>query len=279
MKLPLRIAILMCDSPLYKTAEKYGNYGGVFSELLKASAESLKDAVPGLSSISGLEISKWDVDKAQNYPALENIDAILITGSRKLVLNSHWLISMSDAIKYLGANAYDSVPWVLKLVDYVQRVLEQDRVRIVGVCFGHQILGRALELLVGPNDLGWELAVTPISLTPTGQRLLKNGLIPKAMSLQQIHRDIVKVDALPEGIENLGYTDTCKIQGMYKRGRFISVQGHPEFTPGIVRELLDKRLEMGIFTKEMYAESIARVENQHDGIAVGAAFLRFLLED
>ena len=76
MKTPLRIAILECDTL------KYGGYGDVFKALLGAGADALRmpDVV---SSKGGLEISKWDVVSEQKYPALEDIDAILISGSRK----------------------------------------------------------------------------------------------------------------------------------------------------------------------------------------------------
>ena len=78
MKTPLRIAVLECDTL------KYGGYGRVFKTLLEAGADALQmpDVV---SSNGGLEISKWDVVNEQKYPALENIDAILISGSRKFM--------------------------------------------------------------------------------------------------------------------------------------------------------------------------------------------------
>lgn len=82
MTLPLRIAILLCDSPLYATQEKYGSYGGVFRELLGRAAELLKDEIPGIDK-NGLELTSWDVHQAEEYPELENIDAILMTGSRE----------------------------------------------------------------------------------------------------------------------------------------------------------------------------------------------------
>ena len=79
MRLPLRIAILECDTPLDGTRERYGGYGGVFTALLKAGAATL--GRDDISSTAGLEITKWDVEKAETYPHLGDIDAILITGS------------------------------------------------------------------------------------------------------------------------------------------------------------------------------------------------------
>lgn len=80
MRPPLRIAVLECDTPLDETRHKYGGYGGVFEALLRAGADALGQ--PKLiSSEKGLDISKWDVVDAQQYPRLEDVDAVLITGS------------------------------------------------------------------------------------------------------------------------------------------------------------------------------------------------------
>lgn len=63
------------------TAEKYGSYGGVFEALLRSAAESLKEEIPGIQD--GLELTSWNVYQVEEYPKLENIDAILMTGSRE----------------------------------------------------------------------------------------------------------------------------------------------------------------------------------------------------
>lgn len=43
--------------------------------------------------------------------------------------------------------------------------------RVVGICFGHQIIGRALGARVGRSPEGWEIAVDEINLTETGKEL------------------------------------------------------------------------------------------------------------
>jgi GMP synthase-like glutamine amidotransferase len=53
----------------------------------------------------------------------------------------------------------------------VKKVLAQDRVRLIGVCFGHQIIGRALDQKVGRSDRGWEVSVTPMQLSAKGKEL------------------------------------------------------------------------------------------------------------
>jgi len=70
-----------------------------------------------------------------------------------------------------GFNAFDDDPWILKLVEFTKKVLQQDRVRLIGVCFGHQIIGRAMDVKVDRSDRGWEVSVSPVQLTEKGQEL------------------------------------------------------------------------------------------------------------
>lgn len=48
--------------------------------------------------------------------------------------------------------------------------MEQDRVRVIGVCFGHQIVGRALGCVVDRNEKGWEISITNVSLNDVGKK-------------------------------------------------------------------------------------------------------------
>lgn len=79
MKTPLRIAILQCDTPPPDVVAEYGKYDRIFTTLLEAAAEGL-----GLSPKQDLVLSAFDVVSAQEYPDLENIDAVLISGSSRL---------------------------------------------------------------------------------------------------------------------------------------------------------------------------------------------------
>lgn len=101
------------------------------------------------------------------------------------------------------------------------------------------------------------------------------GLIPW-QKIHQMHRDAVA--SLPAGAESLAETEACPVQGFIIPGKVITVQGHPEFTGPIVKEILDSRHEMGILSDEIYKDGVDRVYNEHDGVAIAQAFLRFLRE-
>jgi hypothetical protein len=144
---PIRLAILLNDTPQPKTLARVGNYKAVFSELLTAACapESLE---------SQLTITSHDVvNDLDSYPALEDVDALLLTGSKH--------------------TAFEDDPWILKLVEYTKKALDSGRVKVIGVCFGQQIVGRALGAPLGRSDKGWEVAVTESKLTEKGKEIFQ----------------------------------------------------------------------------------------------------------
>ncbi|KPM35446.1 hypothetical protein AK830_g11115 [Neonectria ditissima] len=249
---PLRLAVLEADTPQPQTRDRFGGYTGVFTALLDAAARSLSPPRPldQLVTITGYDV----VNNAapDSYPALDDIDAVLITGSRH--------------------TAFDDDAWILQLVDFTRAAIDSGRVRVVGVCFGHQIVGRAAGARLGKSDRGWEVAVTDVDLTAKGKEIF--GL--DKMRIHQMHRDIVF--DFPAGSVPLGSNDICAVQGMYSPGRYITVQGHPEFTEEIISEILFNRHKAGIFPDDVYEDAMKRAPVAHDGVAIARAFLKFMRE-
>jgi hypothetical protein len=63
---------------------------------------------------------------------------------------------------------------------------------------------------------------------------------------------------------------------MYSPGRYITVQGHPEFTGEIMDEILNNRHKAGIFSDEVYEDGMKRAPIEHDGVIIARAFLNFM---
>ena len=267
MRPPLRLAILECDTPLARTHATYGGYGGVFTALLRAGA-----AQTPVDADTSLSISCWQIERHPDaYPDPAALDAILITGSRH--------------------TSFDDDPWITTLVAFVRRLLATDgRVRVIGVCFGHQIVARALGSPLGRSAAGWEVSVLPMALSPLGQRIFF-GDDPKKeggrgindsdghtlLRLHQMHRD--EVLEMPAGTHSLGSSPKCAVQGFYLPRRLLTLQGHPEFNAEIVEEILESRHRQAIFDDQTYQEALNRVRAEQDGVLVAKAFLSFLLED
>jgi GMP synthase-like glutamine amidotransferase len=70
-----------------------------------------------------------------------------------------------------GYAAYDDHPWSLRLIDLIRAAYAQ-HIPLVGICYGFQLMSRALGGLVTENPLGSELTVTDVTLTPLGKELI-----------------------------------------------------------------------------------------------------------
>ncbi|RAH44509.1 type 1 glutamine amidotransferase [Aspergillus brunneoviolaceus CBS 621.78] len=248
---PLRIAILECDTPVDKVDTKYGGYRGVFARLLHESAAALGQP-DRLDPETGLDITGWDVVTAQEYPNLDDVDAIVLSGSKHDSFADH--------------------PWILKLVDFTRKAYEDKRVKIFAICFGHQILARALGVKVGRNPKGWELAVCEVDLSEQGRELFGR----EKLRIHQMHQDIAY--GYPSEVISLGSSPRCAVQGMYIPGKLITVQGHPEFREDIMDELITLRTASGLFSPEMSKDASGRAGLPHDGVAITVAFLKLVIE-
>jgi len=67
------------------------------------------------------------------------------------------------------ASAYSPFPWIQTLAQYICDIAtSHSRVRIVGICFGHQVIAQAMGGHVAPNDGVWEIGVSQVNLTKAG---------------------------------------------------------------------------------------------------------------
>lgn len=186
----------------------------------------------------------------------------------------------------LEYSAYDNNPWTNKLVAFIKEILNQDRVRIIGVCYGHQIVGRAMGVKCAPSNRGWEVSVSKVDLTEEGKKLFqRNSLVSHTISdpcipliliqsIMQMHKDIVY--DYPPLVEKLGSSSLCEVQGMHIPRRLITVQGHPEFDKEIMVEILKGRRDQGILDENLFQDAISRAGHSQDGLDVAATFLRFM---
>jgi len=72
---PIRLAILKLDTPNPLIVEKYGDYGPIFNRLLTSACDLLE--LPE----SSLQLSYYDCVDKMEYPNLNDVDGVLLTGS------------------------------------------------------------------------------------------------------------------------------------------------------------------------------------------------------
>ncbi|KAJ4383117.1 hypothetical protein N0V85_008498, partial [Neurospora sp. IMI 360204] len=244
------------DTPPAGAHARYSGYRGVFTYLFSRALASLEHPLSSYLTITAHDVV--NNHDPSDYPSLSEVDAILITGSKH--------------------SAFENDPWILSLTEFVKKTITEGdgkgrTIKVIGVCFGHQIVGRALGNKVERNEKGWEVSVTRVGLTEVGRGLFKGR---EDLKIQQMHRD--HVVGVPEGAQLLASTDVCENQGFIIPGKVLTVQGHPEFTTDIMEELLESRRAIGLFNEELFGSGVER-NKVDDGVFIAQAFYRFLLQD
>ncbi len=119
-------------------------------------------------------------------------------------------------------SAMDESVWVQELVAFIARWTAAKK-PFLGICFGHQMLARALGGVVGPSSTP-EFCISDVYVTNPSE--LAFGL-ESSFSVVNAHAQCVQ--SLPPGMEKIFETAHCPLAGMRMVGAPIfSVQFHPE---------------------------------------------------
>ena len=170
---------------------------------------------------------------------------------------------------------------------YTALYTSHPRIKIFGSCFGHQLLCNALfassgQSVVERDPNGWELGVHPITLTPIFLShfgtVTSNPSHPTQLRLQFVHADHVVLPTLPPGFEVVGSSQHCVLQGIWKRGRVLTYQGHAEFDRFVNAETL-KVFGKPIWSEGYMEEALRAVDRDDDAMWAAGVILRFFLMD
>ncbi|EEF29614.1 gamma-glutamyl peptidase 5 [Ricinus communis] len=211
-----KFAVLLCAEDSEYVKKKYGGYFGVFVRML------------------GEEGETWAVYKVANgeFPdddEIETFDGFVITGSCN--------------------DAHGNDVWICKLLNLLKK-LDSKKKKILGICFGHQILARALGGKTGRAVSGWDIGVTAIHFS-SSSKLFSSQKTP--LSIIECHRDEVR--QLPPKAEVMAWSAKTGIE-MFKFGDHImGIQGHPEYTRDILLHLIDRLLQRGLIM-DSFADEI-----------------------
>ncbi|KAL5483526.1 hypothetical protein ACEPAI_8758 [Sanghuangporus weigelae] len=257
---PIKLALLLCDTPVPAVLSAKGTYLDVFRELLRLSYPSSK--LENEQSPLPFILDGFDVVSAQDYPDLDRgeYSGVLISGSK--------------------FSAYDNDPWIVRLVDWVKGVAERrQEVKLIGICFGHQIIARALGGECIPNGGRWEIGTTEMELSDVGKKVFETER--SVLPIQQMHRD--HVPTVPPSFHLLGSSPVAPVQGLVRFApsgsassgdvepkdiQIITVQGHPEFTPFIVNSIIDVREKNGAMGPEIAEEGRERAARPDEGTGI-----------
>lgn len=132
-----------------------------------------------------------------------------------------------------ASSVAERASWMLRAERWLTELVAGD-VPVLGVCFGHQLLGQALGGLVRENPRGREMGT--VRLTPSEPDPLLDGIGDR---VNMSHRD--SVVELPSAARLLATTALEPRAALRFARRAWGVQFHPEFDREVMREYITER--------------------------------------
>ena len=274
----MHIGILKTDAVRPEWVRAFGEYPDMFERLVRGADSSAR-------------FTTWDVE-AGIHPSegeIDSVDGFIITGSKSSV--------------------YDDKSWIRDLEGLIQ-TLHAKRKKMVGICFGHQIIAKALGGLVSKSEKGWGVGINVYDLTdlpfePADEagmnkadakrtadsaqthilepqtlepltlehkNLEHKTLEHKTLKLVASHQD--QVEALPPGARTIATNAHCENAGFVMGDHIFTLQGHPEFIPDYAEVIMALRYDM--IGAGRVAEGRASLEHhQHEGSRVAEWMVGF----
>jgi GMP synthase-like glutamine amidotransferase len=135
-----------------------------------------------------------------------------------------------------AAGVYDDFPWLEPLRAFIRAAYAKGT-PMIGICFGHQIIADALGGDVRKSEKGWGLGRHTYGVR-SRPGFLANA--PDALAVACSHQD--QVIAPPSEAEVILASDFTPNAGLlYRNGRAVSLQPHPEFTDDYAGALAELR--------------------------------------
>lgn len=222
----MKIGILQCDSVLPQYQEQFGDYPSMFIRVFRRVDLSLEFTIYPV--VQGI------------YPMqLDECDAYITTGSKDSV--------------------YDPLPWLKTFKDFL-RQLHVHKKKLVGICFGHQLIADLFGGKTTRSEKGWGVGVACTRILES-----KAWMSPAMDELNIIvsHRD--QVIRLPPDAILVAGNDFCPNFMFQLNQSILCTQGHPEFSKQYADTMMNlRRKKIG---EETYTRAQQSLELEvHDRI-------------
>ena len=229
----MKVGILKTGRPPQPAIPLYGTYPDMFLNLLGPAAY-------------GWRI--YEADQGEYPDDVEDCVAYIVTGS--------------------AAGVYEDDPWIGQLIDWLRAA--KGRTKLIGVCFGHQVMAQAFGGQVIKSPKGWAIGEQEYRI------LSREPWMGPAetIRLPGSHQD--QVVELPPGAEVIAASDFTPMGALaYRDQRAISMQLHPEFVPNYAKALIEARRGK-VYTDAEADRAIASYSRYDDRARVGRWIKTFI---
>ncbi len=237
----MNIGVLQADSVREEFQADHGDYPDMFGYMLKRA---------GLLVLGEpIDIANYNVIEGEYPRHLDECDGYIISGSRQSV--------------------YDDEPWIHRFREFLTE-LHAAKKKLVGICFGHQLIAEALGGKTARAKVGWGVGVHRNNIVQ-----MKDFMQPPLANYSVIvsHQD--QVTRLPAEAELLASSDFCP-NSMYQIGdHILSIQGHPEFSKDYSRALIE--LRRGIIGETVYKRAIRSLDEEIHNRILANWIVRFIV--
>jgi GMP synthase (glutamine-hydrolysing) len=195
-----KLFIIKAGSTFSQTARKYGD----FEDMTRRGTGLQRELV-----------SVVDATGAGQLPAADSCGGVIVTGAHCMVT--------------------DNLPWSLAIEAWLQKLVAAE-VPLLGICYGHQLLGRAMGGRVDYHPQGKEVGTFEVRLRPAYRDDPLFSGLPRQFPVHTTHSQSVLV--LPPGAVLLAENE-FEPHHAFRLGRCAwGVQFHPEYDSRIMRDYI-----------------------------------------
>jgi GMP synthase (glutamine-hydrolysing) len=228
------LCILVTGDPVERARQRVGS----FAKLIKA----------GLAGAWHGGFVELDARAEAPLPPSERFAGIIVTGS--------------------ASSVTERAPWMLRAEELLARAVQRND-PVLGICFGHQLLGQALGGLVERNPRGREMGTLPLAI------VADDPLLDRSIEPALVHATHVdSVTRLPKQARILASSALDPHAALRFGERAWGVQFHPEFDAGVMSDYIEQRRDLLLEEGRDPAAMLAGIGPARAGRAVLQRFAR-----
>ncbi|MFC1748576.1 GMP synthase [Pseudomonadota bacterium] len=231
----MKLGILHCGSVLPAFQVKFSDYPDMIQHWLADTGQPI-------------EFSIYAVNHGTYPKHINDCDAYITTGSHESV--------------------YEHKAWINQFQSYLSE-LHKNRKKLIGICFGHQLIAQALGGKTKSATYGWGVGVKTSNIVTQ-----PNWMQPPLSKLNLLvsHQD--QVTELPADSVLIAASDYCPHAAYTVGSHILCFQGHPEFNKQYSETLMRHR--GNLLGKKVLNEGLASLTLPTDEKVVAQWIMTFI---